>query len=196
MDRPTVACRETACGPGHGPGDRVGPAALPVVDCGTAAATGQLVTSRFVETSTGRPCATGPGSRWTIDVGSSAENGWRQPADLHRFTRQRDARRPGRLVIRARRDGGGYTSADHHPRESRLPFGTIVARMKLPAGQGLVGVLMLGAKVDTVGGHCGEIDIRELINDATRYHVALHGPGWTGSARAGADLSADFPTTG
>ena len=174
-------------------------AALPVVDCGTAAAaTGQLVTSRFVEDFDGPAGAPPDPRRWTIDVGSSAENGW-EAGSLQTYTDSPDnvmLDGRGNLVIRARRDGGGYTSGRITTRGKVVfPFGTIVARMKLPAGQGLWSAFwMLGANADTVGWpDCGEIDIQELINDATRYHVALHGPGldWVGEGPV-QDLSADF----
>jgi len=62
----------------------------------------------------------------------------------------------------------------------------------------------LGSNMETVGWPlCGEIDIMELVNSATTYHVTLHGPqgssdylGGDGVGTEGpiADLATDFHT--
>jgi beta-glucanase (GH16 family) len=173
--------------------------ALPVVECGSAqAGTGTVVTSAFVEEFDGPAGAPPNPDYWSVDVGSSAEHGW-EAGSLQTYT---DAPEnimldgEGNLVIRARKAGDGYTSGRMTTRDKIVfPFGTIAARMKLPAGQGLWSAFwMLGANAETVGWpDCGEIDIIELVNDPTQYHVAVHGPEYD-AVEEGAidDLSADF----
>lgn len=173
--------------------------ALPLADCGSAeAATGTLVTSAFVEDFDGPAGAPPNPDFWTIDVGSSAEHGW-EAGSLQTYTDSPDnisLDGEGNLVIRARKADDVYTSGRMTTRgKITFPFGTIVARMKLPAGQGIWSAFwMLGSNVETVGWPgCGEIDIIELVNEATQYHVALHGPGFDSVDEAPIDdLSADF----
>lgn len=135
---------------------------------------------------------------WTADVGSSAEHGW-EKGSLQTYTDSPDSIRLdgyGNLVIEARKSDNGYTSGRLVTRERlAFPLGTISARMKLPAGQGIWPAFwMLGSNIDTVGWPgCGEIDIMELINTGTTYNVALHGPGSTVEQKGPiADLAADF----
>src|SRR5688500_11006730 len=91
----------------------------------------------------------------------------------------------GALVIRARRRGpqaGGplrpeFVSGRLHGRVL-FRFGTVAARMKLPAGAGLWPAFWL------LGGGewpaSGEIDVMENVGDSTWVSVALHGPGYSG----------------
>lgn len=52
---------------------------------------------------------------------------------------------------------------------------------------------MLGSNIDEIGWPECEIDIIELINEPTTYHVALHGPGADPEAKGQiADLTKDF----
>ena len=135
---------------------------------------------------------------WTADVGSSAEHGWER-GSLQDYTDSPENIRLdgyGNLVIEARKSGSGYTSGRLVTRDRvAFPLGTISARMKLPAGQGIWPAFwMLGSNIDTVGWPgCGEIDIMELINTGTTYNVALHGPGSEIEKKGPiADLAADF----
>lgn len=122
---------------------------------------------------------------WTIDVGASSEHGWER-GSLQTYTDSPDNIRldgQGHLLIEARKSGaegeGGYTSGRLVTRgKLTFGFGTIVARIKLPAGQGIWPAFwMLGANIDSVGWpQCGEVDVMELINTGTSYNVALHAP--------------------
>lgn len=91
----------------------------------------------------------------------------------------------GALVIRAHRraaQAGGplrpeFVSGRLHGRVL-FRFGTVAARMKLPAGAGLWPAFWL------LGGGAwpasGEIDVMENVGDSTWVSVALHGPGYSG----------------
>jgi beta-glucanase (GH16 family) len=134
----------------------------------------------------------------TIDVGPSAVHGW-EKGSLQTYTDAAENVRldgQGHLAITARRDADSYTSGRVVTR-GKLAFGlgTLVARIKFPSGQGLWPAFwMLGANIEAVGWpQCGEIDVMELINDASTYHVALHAPGADPEASGPiADLSTDF----
>jgi beta-glucanase (GH16 family) len=83
------------------------------------------------------------------------------------------------LVIQAVKTGNGYTSGRVQTKNKlSLGYGTITARMKMPSGQGLWPAFWLvGADQDTTPWpQCGEIDIIELVNNATTYYTTLHGP--------------------
>ena len=86
-------------------------------------------------------------------------------------------------------------------------YGSIQARIKLPAGQGLWPAFWaIGADIDTVGWpHCGEMDIMEnLGRDPYRVFGSLHGPcasgtqayGLTSSTRSVVALSQGFHVYG
>jgi beta-glucanase (GH16 family) len=164
----------------------------------TRAATGTLVTVPFADEFDGPAGAPPDPAIWTIDVGPSAEHGW-EAGSLQTYTDHPDniaLDGAGHLVIRARKDGESYTSGRMATRgKVDFPLGTIVARMKLPAGQGIWSAFwMLGANADTAGWpQCGEIDIIELVNDPSWHHSALHGPGYdvVNETQVG-DLSTDF----
>ena len=103
----------------------------------------------------------------------------------------------GNLVIRAIRDGAGnYTSArlqtgsptaSTHMTDGNWQYGRIVARIKLPFGQGVWPAFwMLGEDIGTVPWPgCGEIDIMENFgtyhNNASVNNGTAHGPGYSGS---------------
>ncbi|MBJ7339223.1 MAG: glycoside hydrolase family 16 protein [Mycolicibacterium sp.] len=118
---------------------------------------------------------------WVADTGSSAENGWEQ-GSLQDYTDAADNIRldgHGSLIIEARRSGDDYTSGRLVTRAKvSFPFGTVSARIKFPAGQGIWPAFwMLGSDIDSVGWpQCGEVDIMELTGTGTEYHVSLHGP--------------------
>jgi beta-glucanase (GH16 family) len=84
------------------------------------------------------------------------------------------------LVIQAVAAGNGYTSGRIQTKNKlSLGYGTITARIKMPSGQGLWPAFWLvGADEDTTPWpQCGEIDIIELVSNATTYYTTLVGPG-------------------
>jgi beta-glucanase (GH16 family) len=98
------------------------------------------------------------------------------------YTRAADNARlsgDGNLIIEARRDNSGYTSARLVTRD-RVTFttGLLEARIKMPEGNGLHAAFwLLGSNIDTVGWpFCGEIDIIEMVDSGETYHNAIHGP--------------------
>lgn len=163
-----------------------------------AAAEGSLVVNSFIDDFDGPPGAPPNPENWTIDVGPSAVHGWER-GSLQTYTDSPDNIRldgQGNLVVTALKDGTNFTSGRLVTRgKLAFGFGTVVARIKFPTGQGIWPAFwMLGSNIDEVGWpQCGEIDIMELINNATTYHVALHARG--GNAEAAGpidDLSHDF----
>lgn len=109
----------------------------------------------------------------------------------------------GHLVLEALKTPTGYTSGRVVTR-GKLPilYGTVTARIKFPTGQGIWPAFwLLGTDIDTVGWpRSGEIDVMELVNTGTEYHVTLHGPqgdsdylqDGIGPSGPTADLSSDF----
>ena len=90
----------------------------------------------------------------------------------------------GHLVLTARRGPGprggeAWTSA-RLTTKGRWAFryGTLTARIQVPAGDGLWPAFwLLGENIDAVGWpRCGEIDVFEAVNHAAEAHVGLHGP--------------------
>jgi hypothetical protein len=85
----------------------------------------------------------------------------------------------GHLIIAAQPSEDGYTSARIASQDlMHIQYGTVVARIKMPAGQGIwPSFWMLGADYADVGWpQSGEIDMMELVNTGSTYHVTLHGP--------------------
>lgn len=85
----------------------------------------------------------------------------------------------GNLIIEARRDGVGYTSARLVTRaKASFTTGLLEARIKMPEGDGVHPAFwLLGSNIHTVGyPYCGEIDIIELVDSGEYYHNAIHGP--------------------
>jgi beta-glucanase (GH16 family) len=85
----------------------------------------------------------------------------------------------GHLVIQANKTRNGYTSGRVQTKNKlSLGYGTVTARIKMPSGQGLWPAFWLvGADEDTTPWpQCGEIDIIELVSNATTYYTTLHGP--------------------
>ena len=113
---------------------------------------------------------------WDYDIGPY------QDAGLQTYTKSPENVRldgQGHLVIQALRTPSGYTSARPVTRgKLSMLYGTMTARIQFPSGQGIWPAFwMLGSNADTVGWpQCGEIDLMELINAGTEYHVTLHGP--------------------
>ena len=140
---------------------------------------------------------------WTYDLGGG---GWGNN-ELETYTNLPANVRldgQGHLVIEAQKTATGYTSARLTTQGLRdIGYGTLMARIKFPSGQGIWPAFWsLGSDVNSVGWpRSGEIDMMELPNVATTYHTALHGPFTTGqqgaysvstSGAAGVDLSADY----
>ena len=110
----------------------------------------------------------------------------------------------GDLVIQAQSTPTGYTSARLVTRgKADVEYGTLMARIKFPSGQGIWPAFwMLGSNINSVGWPAaGEIDMMELPDVGTTYNTALHGPwangqpgDWTASnsGPAGTDLSKGF----
>ena len=92
----------------------------------------------------------------------------------------------GRLLITARRNGRGYTSARLVTKDKlAFAFGRIETRMRVPRGDGLWPAFWaLGASIDQVGWPAsGEIDVMEHVGrEPRRVYGALHGPGYAGGA--------------
>ncbi|MCP2263204.1 Beta-glucanase, GH16 family [Promicromonospora thailandica] len=90
----------------------------------------------------------------------------------------------GNLVITARQEGGGYTSARLTTKGKVQPqYGRLEARIKIPRGQGIWPAFwMLGGQFPgTPWPDAGEIDIMENIGREPHIvHGTLHGPGYSG----------------
>lgn len=170
----------------------------PGCGCSARAATGAVAAGPVFDDFLG-PAGSAPDSRyWVTDVGPSSAHGWER-GSLQTYTDSPDNVRldgHGNLVIEARKSPDGYSSGRLVSRgKMNFPYGTVVARMKLPSGQGLWPAFwMLGADIDALGWpQCGEIDIMELVNTATTYNIALHGPGVDFEKKGPVDdLSLDF----
>jgi beta-glucanase (GH16 family) len=142
---------------------------------------------------------------WNYDLGGG---GWGNN-ELETYTNLPDNVRldgQGHLIIEARKTATGYTSARLVTRGKQdIGYGTLMARIKFPSGQGIWPAFWsLGSNVNSVGWpQSGEIDMMELPDVATTYHTALHGPSTppqqgaysvSTSGPAGVDLSADYHT--
>ncbi|WP_264024332.1 glycoside hydrolase family 16 protein [Mycolicibacterium pyrenivorans] len=140
---------------------------------------------------------------WVYDTGAG---GWGNDEE-QAYTKSRDNVRldgAGRLLIQARRDGDGFTSARLVSRKRvEVRYGLLEARIRMPEGQGIHSAFwLLGVDVWKVGWpESGEIDIIEIVNSSVNYHNAIHGPmssdsdkAWKQSAdgNAGVNLSDDY----
>jgi len=99
----------------------------------------------------------------------------RQPANVHLDGH-------GHLVITAiKNPDGTYTSARiKTQRRFSFRYGTVSARIDLPAGQSLWPAFwLLGKSIQRIGWPaCGEIDVMELLgNDTHTAYGHIHGPG-------------------
>jgi beta-glucanase (GH16 family) len=121
---------------------------------------------------------------WTHELGAS---GWGNH-ELQNYVNSRansamDGN--GNLVITARRDGAGYTSARLVTNDKvELQYGRIEASIKIPRGQGIWPAFwMLGAGFpQTTWPNSGEIDIMENIGrEPHLVHGTVHGPGYSGA---------------
>src|SRR5438874_11345573 len=151
------------------------------------------------------PAGTPPDpAKWNYDLGGG---GWGNgEAETYTNSPQnvfQDGK--GNLVIRAIRDSSGaYSSArlqtgspgaSTHTADVSWQYGRIVARIKLPFGQGVWPAFwMLGENIGTAGWPaCGEIDIMENFgaykNSAGVNNGTAHGPGYSGGSGIGKTYS-------
>jgi beta-glucanase (GH16 family) len=108
----------------------------------------------------------------------------------------------GHLLLRAEKVDGGFTSGRVETRrKAAFGYGTLIARIKMPAGKGLWPAFwLMGADEDNhPWPEAGEIDVVEVVSDPTRRYTSLHGPipdveNYLQAQVAGEspDLSADF----
>jgi len=144
-------------------------------------------------------------SKWGYDLGHG-RNGWGNQ-ELENYTNSVQnvfLDGTGHLVIRALKDGEGYTSGRIKTLgKFAATYGKIEARIKIPYGTGVWPAFwMLGADIETAGWpNCGEIDIMENIGrEPSTVHGSVHGPGYSGahpitgtySLPKGRSLSDDF----
>ena len=124
----------------------------------------------------GPPGAPPNSALWDYDVGPYQDDG------LQTYTTAPENVRLdglGHLVIQALNTPSGYTSARPVTRgKLNMLYGRMTARIKFPSGQGIWPAFwMLGSNYPQIGWpKCGEIDLMEIVNTGTEYHVTLHGP--------------------
>jgi len=158
-----------------------------------------LVWSDEFNGAAGRPP---PTSNWNFETGGGGwgNNEW-QTYTNSRQNSYLDGN--GRLVIAARSNGTSITSARLNTLgKVAFTYGTASARIKLPAGKGLLPAFwLMGTDIYSAGWpESGEIDVIETPSVTTAYTNHLHGPttsGGTwqlGNSGAIADLSTDFHT--
>jgi beta-glucanase (GH16 family) len=124
------------------------------------------------------------GANWNFETGAG---GWGNN-ELQNYTSSRNNSAldgNGNLVITARQEGSGYTSARLTTKGKVQPqYGRLEARIKIPRGQGIWPAFwMLGGQFPgTPWPNSGEIDIMENIGrEPNRVHGTLHGPGYSGA---------------
>ena len=135
--------------------------------------------------------------RWTVIEGAGWDRGSQTYAASNAVL---DGQ--GRLRLRALRTDSGYTSGRVETRRKvSFGYGTLIVRMKMPAGIGLWPQFwLIGADEDTYPWpEAGEIDVVEQVSDPKKRYSSLRGPipGVENSLQQqivgeGPDLSADF----
>ena len=133
-------------------------------------------------------------TKWNYDIGVGNPVGWgNHEAETYTSSTQnafQDGN--GNLIIRAIRDSSGnYTSArlqsgspgaSTHTADNNWQYGMVIARIKIPFGQGVWPAFwMLGENIGTIGWpFCGEIDIMENFgtfnNSISTNNGTAHGP--------------------
>jgi len=108
----------------------------------------------------------------------------------------------GHLMLRAQRADAGYTGGRVETRKkASFGYGTLIARIKMPAGAGLWPAFwLMGADEDTnPWPGAGEIDVVEVVSDPKTAYSSIHGPIadvpdylQNQIVTTGTDLSADF----
>ena len=121
---------------------------------------------------------------WTLTTGAGIDGGEQtytnSPANV-----RLDGK--GDMVIQALDTPSGYTSAMVTTQGNlNMQYGTMTASIKFPSGQGIwpafweLGSTYSQATWNAPGPTgwpgAGEIDVMELVDQATTYHVTLHGP--------------------
>lgn len=85
----------------------------------------------------------------------------------------------GHLALQARKSGWSYSSGRVQTKgKQSFGYGTLVARIKMPGGQGLWPAFWLvGADEDSnPWPDAGEIDVVEMVSDPSVQYSSLHGP--------------------
>jgi beta-glucanase (GH16 family) len=125
------------------------------------------------------------GAVWNYDLGAG---GWGNN-ELQNYTDSRANSAldgAGNLVITARREGDGYTSARLQTNDTfEAQYGRVEARIQIPRGQGIWPAFwMLGGDIPGVQWpQAGEIDIMENVGyEPHIVHGTIHGPGYSGGA--------------
>jgi beta-glucanase (GH16 family) len=126
------------------------------------------------------PAGSRPDSRyWNIDPANTAgfvsgevANYSSSPDNIHLDGQ-------GHLVIQAMATPKGYTTGRLNTLgKVDMLFGRVEARLKLPSGYALwPGFFLVGTNLSKVGWpQSGELDVAEMINDSSTFHVTLHAP--------------------
>lgn len=168
---------------------------LCVAVCGVSGAAPPPPTSGAVFDDFDGPAGSPPNSAyWASEPGAAKQQ------ELQTYTDSADNIHldgQGHLVIQALKTPTGYTSGRLVTRgRVNMQYGTIAARIKFPTGQGIWPTFWtLGSNIETVSWpQCGEIDIMELVNSGTTYHVAVHGPDGDSDYLDGAGVGTEGPT--
>ena len=135
--------------------------------------------------------------KWTVGEGAGLDNG-----DETYVAANAVLDGAGRLALTAERTDSGYVSGFVDTRDkAAFGYGTLIARIKVPAGRGLWPAfwLMGGDEMTNPWPGAGEIDVLEMVSDPTRWYSSLHGPIPDAKnflqvqvSGESADLSADF----
>lgn len=144
------------------------------------------------------PAGTPPDSdNWTVVEGSGWDRGSQTYASDNAVL---DG--SGHLRLRALKTDSGYTSGRVETRrKANFGYGTLIVRMKMPAGAGLWPAFWLMGSDEDVNPWpgAGEIDVVEQVSDPRKRYSSLHGPipGVKDYLQKqivgdGPDLSADF----
>jgi beta-glucanase (GH16 family) len=156
---------------------------LPLIALQVVNARGETA-SGFSDDFDGAAGASPDPANWNFDVGGG---GWGN-GEAQTYTRSTDNARldgNGHLVVEARRDGDGITSARLTTKD-RFSFvhGRAEARIRLPRGTGLHPAFWLvGTDLDQVGWpQSGEIDVVESIGGAEFLYAGAIGPDTDGQA--------------
>ncbi|MDX1332263.1 MAG: glycoside hydrolase family 16 protein, partial [Robiginitalea sp.] len=118
---------------------------------------------------------------WNFELGDGCPElcGWGNN-EAQVYTRSNHRLEDGMLIITARKEDSGYTSARLTTRDKmEFQYGRLEARAKLPTGTGVwPAIWLLGSNIGEVGWpRCGEIDIMEYVGKAPgEVHTSLHTP--------------------
>lgn len=119
------------------------------------------------------------GRLWTIDPASVAGYASGEVADYSGSPDNVHLDGQGHLIIEAMATPKGYTTGRLNTLgKIDMLFGRVEARMKLPSGYALwPSFVLVGTNLPAVGWpRSGELDIAEMINDSSTFHVTLHAP--------------------